>query len=147
MANTETKTKPKKLTEHPTYENMIIAAVSNLKERKGSSRPAIKKYVLANYKVSPGAHFDSQISGAIRRGVAKDVFSLPKGLSGTIKLVKPEKKVKSSTTSDKKTDAKKETSEKKASSTTTTKKTESAKKTTKSPVKKVVKKKTAATKA
>jgi len=56
-----------------------VAAVSNLKERKGSSRPAIKKYILANYKVSPGAHFDSQISGAIRRGAAKDVFSLPKG--------------------------------------------------------------------
>ncbi|KAF1801021.1 linker histone H1 and H5 family-domain-containing protein, partial [Mucor lusitanicus] len=89
---TEAKTKSKKAPEHPSYESMIIAAILSLKERKGSSRPAIKKYVLANFKVAPGAHFDSQISGAIRRGAAKDVFSLPKGLSGTVKLVKPGKK-------------------------------------------------------
>ncbi|GAN11172.1 hypothetical protein MAM1_0494c10730 [Mucor ambiguus] len=103
------------------YESMIIAAIFNLKERKGSSRPAIKKYVLANFKVSPGTHFDSQISGAIRRGAAKDVFSLPKGLSGTVKLVK---KTSEKTTEKKKTPA--------------SKKSASAKKT---PAKKVVKKK------
>ncbi|CEP16983.1 hypothetical protein [Parasitella parasitica] len=154
MTDTETKSKSKKPAEHPSYESMIIAAVSNLKERKGSSRPAIKKYILANFKVTPGAHFDSQVSGAIRRGAAKNVFSLPKGLSGTIKLVKPEKKVKAS--SEKKTDgAEKKTkapagkkvdaSAKKApakkSATSSSKKAASVKKTAKSPAKKVVKKK------
>ncbi|KAI8336922.1 linker histone H1 and H5 family-domain-containing protein [Blakeslea trispora] len=84
--------KTKKSVEHPSYETMIAAAISHLKERKGSSRPALKKYILANYKVNAGAHFDSQINHAIRRGVAKNVFSLPKGNSGTVKLVKPEKK-------------------------------------------------------
>ncbi|KAI8098015.1 linker histone H1 and H5 family-domain-containing protein [Gilbertella persicaria] len=58
---------------------MIKDAIVALKERKGSSRPAIKKYILANYKVSPGAHFDSQIAAAIKRGRTKEVFSLPKG--------------------------------------------------------------------
>ncbi|KAI9486908.1 MAG: linker histone H1 and H5 family-domain-containing protein [Benjaminiella poitrasii] len=98
----------KKAPEHPPYESMIKAAVSNLKERKGSSRPAIKRYILANFKVSAGSHFDTQISNAIRRGVAKNIFSLPKGMSGTIKLVKPEKKSKETSVEkkDKKTDKK-----------------------------------------
>ncbi|KAI8637981.1 linker histone H1 and H5 family-domain-containing protein [Parasitella parasitica] len=149
MTNAETKLKAKKLAEHPSYESMIIAAVSNLKERKGSSRPAIKKYILANFKVSPGAHFDSQISGAIRRGTAKNVFSLPKGLSGTIKLVKPEKK--GSAPAEKKTDGagkkakvpaeKKTVAPVKKSTTSLSKKAVPIKKTAKSPAKKVVKKK------
>ncbi|KAL9538644.1 hypothetical protein MBANPS3_010780 [Mucor bainieri] len=138
---TDAKPKAKKASEHPSYESMIVAAISHLKERKGSSRPAIKKYVLANFKVSPGSHFDSQISGAIRRGAAKDVFSLPKGLSGTVKLVKPTKKTTEKTTEKKKTSpatskkaasakkapAKKVDKKKKATPTTTTKATATAK--------------------
>ena len=59
----------------------FIDAIHALKERKGSSRTAIKRYITANYKVTPGAHFDSQVSAAIKRGLSKDVFSLPKGNS------------------------------------------------------------------
>jgi hypothetical protein len=36
---------------HPTYHAMIKAAVTHLKEVKGSSRAAILKYILQNYKV------------------------------------------------------------------------------------------------
>ncbi|KAI7889276.1 linker histone H1 and H5 family-domain-containing protein [Mucor mucedo] len=72
-------TTPAKKAEHPTYEAMIKAAILSLKERKGSSRPAIKKFILANYKVTAGAHFDTQISAAIKRGSAKNLFALPKG--------------------------------------------------------------------
>lgn len=57
----------------------LLDAIVSLKERKGSSRPAIKKYILANYKVTAGSHFDSQIAAAIKRGHSKNVFSLPKG--------------------------------------------------------------------
>ncbi|KAG1437897.1 hypothetical protein G6F56_012877 [Rhizopus delemar] len=46
---------------------------------------------MANYDVTPGRHFDSQISTAFMRGQSKEIFSFPKGLSGTIKLVKLEK--------------------------------------------------------
>ncbi|KAI9278632.1 linker histone H1 and H5 family-domain-containing protein [Phascolomyces articulosus] len=73
--------KTTKKPEHPPYEQMIKAAILALKERKGSSRPAIKKYVLANYKVTAGAHFDNQIAAAIKRGVSKNAFTLPKGKS------------------------------------------------------------------
>lgn len=59
---------------------MIKDAILALKERKGSSRPAIKKYILANYKqLNAGSHFDQQISAAIKRGVTKGTFNLPKG--------------------------------------------------------------------
>ncbi|KAI8341629.1 linker histone H1 and H5 family-domain-containing protein [Choanephora cucurbitarum] len=144
--------KTRKVAEHPSYETMIAAAISHLKERKGSSRPALKKYILANYKVSPGAHFDSQINHAIRRGVTKNTFSLPKGNSGTIKLVKPEKKP-SLLHADKKPDEKKVTETKLTEKKSpvhkkTPKKSDEkkpAQKKTMSP-KKVTSKKTAATK-
>ena len=42
---------PKKPAEHPKYAAMINAAVAALKERGGSSRQAILKYIIANYKV------------------------------------------------------------------------------------------------
>ena len=43
--------KPKKPAEHPTYAVMIGAAIAALKDRTGSSRQAILKYICANYKV------------------------------------------------------------------------------------------------
>ncbi|KAI8582632.1 hypothetical protein K450DRAFT_226187 [Umbelopsis ramanniana AG] len=81
-----------KKADHPSYEDMIQAAIVALKDRKGSSRPAIKKYILANYKITPGSHFDTQIAAGIKRGADKGVFTLPKGPSGSVKLGKPEKK-------------------------------------------------------
>lgn len=61
------------------YLSISIAAILALKERRGSSRIAIKKYILANYGLTAGSHFDTQVNAAIKRGVAKGVFLLPKG--------------------------------------------------------------------
>lgn len=36
---------------HPTYIDMTRAAIQALKDRTGSSRQAILKYIMANYKV------------------------------------------------------------------------------------------------
>ena len=44
--------KPATKPEHPTYKEMVAAAVAALKERKGSSRQAIVKYIKGNYKVN-----------------------------------------------------------------------------------------------
>jgi hypothetical protein len=41
-------TKPKAPAAHPKYSVMIAAAITALKDRTGSSRPAILKYVCAN---------------------------------------------------------------------------------------------------
>lgn len=43
--------KPKAKASHPSSNDMIVAAIKNLKDRKGSSSQAIKKYIGANYKV------------------------------------------------------------------------------------------------
>ena len=45
--------KPKKVAkpaEHPKYVDMAVAAIQALGEKKGSSRAAILKYIIANYK-------------------------------------------------------------------------------------------------
>lgn len=75
---------------HPKYEDMVKAAILTLKDRKGSSRQAIKKFIAANYR-DLGTSQDLQINNAIKRGVEKGIFAHPKGHSGSVKLVKPEK--------------------------------------------------------
>lgn len=76
---------------HPTYKDMVSQAIVNLKERNGSSRIAIKKYVHANFKALSSTA-DSLINQAIKKGVAAGVFVQPKGPSGPVKLGKVEKK-------------------------------------------------------
>jgi histone H1/5 len=74
--------------DHPKYQDMIKSAVVALKERNGSSRQAIKKYILATYKVEDSEANNSLINRAIKTGVEKGVFSQPKGASGPVKLAK-----------------------------------------------------------
>ena len=78
---------------HPKYAEMIAAAVLALKERSGSSRQAIIKYVTANYKV--GENAGQHIKLALKRGVAGGALKQVKGTgaSGSFKLSeKPKKK-------------------------------------------------------
>ncbi|KAL2816947.1 hypothetical protein BJX63DRAFT_429998 [Aspergillus granulosus] len=77
---------------HASYRDMIKVAILNLKERNGSSRQSIKKYVLANNKLAPASQnaFDSQFNKAIKTGVEKGDFLQPKGPSGPVKLAKKE---------------------------------------------------------
>ena len=42
---------PKAAPAHPPTATMVMAAVKGLKEAKGESLPAIKKYIAGNYKV------------------------------------------------------------------------------------------------
>ena len=86
-------TAPKKPAEHPPYADMIIAAILALKERNGSSRQAIAKYIKANYKVGEvGPH----LKMALKRGVTSGRFVHTKGVgaSGSFKVAKEEKKEK-----------------------------------------------------
>ncbi|KAL4969970.1 histone H1/H5 family protein [Aspergillus stella-maris] len=77
---------------HSSYRDMIKVAILNLKERNGSSRQSIKKYVQANNKLAPASQnaFDSQFNKAIKVGVEKGDFLQPKGTSGPVKLAKKE---------------------------------------------------------
>merc|ERR1711988_867002 len=58
--------KPAKKAEHPPSGVMVLAAVKALKDKKGSSLPAIKKYIAANYKVDV-----AKISPFIRKAIKK----------------------------------------------------------------------------
>ena len=53
---------------HPTSSVMVQAAIAALKERRGSSLAAIKKYIAANYKCDMTrrlSHLDSCCTGAV----------------------------------------------------------------------------------
>ena len=84
----------KKVADHPKYSEMIAAAIGALKERTGSSRQAILKYINANYKVGDSA--STHLKLALKRGVAGGVLKQVKGAgaSGSFKLAEKPKKPK-----------------------------------------------------
>jgi len=153
-----TKKKPaaKKPAEHPKYVDMIAAAIAALKERGGSSRQAILKYITANYKVGDNAN--SHLKLALKRGVATGALAQVKGTgaSGSFKLAKkpeapkkkkpakkPAKKPTAKKPAAKKAAPKKKTPSKKKSTPKKAAKKPAAKKpAAKKPAKKTTKKKT-----
>lgn len=71
---------------HPTYNEMILTAISNLKQPSGSSRQAIAKYVASNYEVSDT--YEVYMKQALKRLVKSNVLIQTKGsgASGSFKL-------------------------------------------------------------
>ena len=128
----------KKPAEHPKYTEMITAAITALKNRKGSSKMAITKYITANYKVGDNA--DSHVKLALKRGVASELFLQVKGVgaSGSFKNGKAPKVVKPKKPAAKK--VAKKTPKKAAPKAVVKKVSASAKKATKKPAKKPAKK-------
>ena len=126
--------KPKKVADHPPVATMVMAAVTGLKDRKGSSLAAIKKYIAANNKVDV-AKLAPFIRRFLKKAVTDGKLVQPKGTgaSGSFKMgAKPkEEKPKKVNKAAKKPAAKKE---KKAKKPKTPKKPK-AKKATKSPKK------------
>ena len=117
---------------------------AELKERKGSSRQAIEKYVAANYKVGP--KYTGPLKQALKKGVEKGTLVQTKGVgaSGSFKIAKPEPEKKPAV---KKPAAKKATT-KKVTKKTPTKKAAAKKTATKKPAaKKAATKKAPAKKA
>merc|ERR1712048_602424 len=85
--------KPKAPAAHPKYSVMIAAAIAALKDRTGSSRQAILKYICANYKVDAakaGQHLRMALKAGIKKGTLKMAKESGKG-AGCFKLVKVEK--------------------------------------------------------
>merc|ERR1712025_74419 len=85
--------KPKAPAAHPKYSVMIAAAITSLKDRTGSSRQAILKYISANYKVD-AAKAAVQVRLALKRGVAKGALKMARASgkgAGSYKVVKADK--------------------------------------------------------
>ena len=86
-------TKPKAPAAHPKYSEMIASAITALKDRTGSSRQAILKYICANYKVD-AAKAAVQLRMALKRGVEKGALKMARASgkgAGCYKVVKVEK--------------------------------------------------------
>ena len=88
-------TKPKTEASHPKYSEMVAASVAALKERGGSSRQAILKYVCANYKVGEPSKANVHLKMALKSGVKAGTLKQAKGTgaSGSFKLGEKPKKV------------------------------------------------------
>lgn len=80
----------KKPASHPKYSVMIAAAINGLKERNGSSRQAIQKYIVSQYKVDDKS-VGTQLKLALKRGVASGSLKQVKGAgaSGSFRINKP----------------------------------------------------------
>ena len=140
---------------HPKYNEMVVSAIKALKERTGSSRADILKYINANYKVgTEDKKINSHLKVCLRNGVSTGLLKQVKGTgaSGSFKIgnePKPEKKVVKKPEAEKKPVAKKAAAKKVAKKTTTkkapakAKKVASPKKAKKSAAKKPVVKKVA----
>merc|ERR1712087_918091 len=101
--------KPKTPAANPKYSVMIAAAIAALKDRTGSSRQAILKYICANYKVDAakaGQHLRMALKAGIKKGTLKMAKESGKG-AGCFKLVKVEKPKKVKAVKPKKPAAKK----------------------------------------
>ena len=83
--------KPRKPASHPPYGEMIAKAIVGLADKKGSSKVAIKKYILANFKVEDNKVTNTQLNLALKRGVAGGKLITAKGHAGTFKAAKAEK--------------------------------------------------------
>lgn len=101
IASKKTSSVKKVAAAHPTFASMIAAAVTALKERNGSSRQAILKYVLANYKLGDAVKAQGHVRIALRKMIAAKKLiaggAAGKKGSGCFKLpaaVKAEKTVK-----------------------------------------------------
>merc|ERR1712186_114133 len=81
---------------HPAYAVMVAAAIKALKERSGSSRQAILKYIVANYTVGDEKKAASRLKLALKKGVASGALNQVKGAgaSGSFKVAKEEAKPK-----------------------------------------------------
>lgn len=81
--------KPKKPAAHPKYSEMIKAAIAALKERGGSSRQALLKYIVKHYNVGKdektvNAHLKMALRAGVKNGSLKQAKGT--GAAGSFKL-------------------------------------------------------------
>ena len=115
---------------HPPYADMVAQAIATMKDKRGSSGIAIKKYVLSHFDVPDSDTTNKHINLALKRGVTSGSLVTARGHAGTFRNSQESKKAaaassKKSVVTPKLT-PKKDATPKKAAKKTTTK---SAKKT------------------
>ena len=73
---------------HPPFNDMVLETIATLRERKGSSRQKIVKFIGENYDV--GAGYERQVNLALKRGVSRGTLLQVRGTgaSGSFKINK-----------------------------------------------------------
>jgi histone H1/5 len=102
--------KAKGTSSHPKYSAMIKQAITQLNDRNGTSKAAILKYILANFKVN-SASANQHLKSALRAGTKNKTLKQTKGVgaSGSFKLAASPSKKGSSAGTKKKSTTKKST--------------------------------------
>merc|ERR1712129_357300 len=80
---------------HPSYLAMVVEAIEELGDKKGSSRKAVSKHVLAKYPELVPEKAAVRLKLAFRSGIAKEKLVLAKSKgkgAGSYKVAKEEKK-------------------------------------------------------
>ena len=74
---------------HPKYIDMVVAAIKAQGEKSGSSRQAINKYIVKEFKLTENKHHLAMLKQALKRGSAGKgpiVHNKGKGAAGSFKL-------------------------------------------------------------
>lgn len=84
------KAKPSKApASHPKYIDMITRAVKALGDKSGSSRQAINKYIVKEYKLTENNHHNAMLKQALKRGSGANgplVHNKGKGAAGSFRI-------------------------------------------------------------
>lgn len=91
------KASAKKHADHPKYSEMVKQALASLKERGGSSRQAVLKYIMKNFKVGGDENVvNTHLKMALRAGVKNSSLKQSKGsgAAGSFRLGEEAKKKK-----------------------------------------------------
>lgn len=90
LAMSAPKAKPTKApASHPKYIDMIVSAVKALADKSGSSRQAINKYIVKEYKLTENNHHNAMLKQALKRGSDANgplVHNKGKGAAGSFKI-------------------------------------------------------------
>lgn len=73
---------------HPPFNDMVLETIATLRERRGSSRQKIVKFIGENYDVGVG--YERQVNQALKRGVSRGTLLQVRGTgaSGSFKINK-----------------------------------------------------------
>ena len=66
---------------HPPFNDMVLETIATLRERRGSSRQKIVKFIGENYDV--GAAYERQVNLALKRGVSRGTLLQVRGVGAT----------------------------------------------------------------
>ena len=81
--------KAKPAASHPKYIDMIVNAIKALADKHGSSRQAINKYIVKEYKLTENNHHSAMLKQALKRGSGANgplVHNKGKGAAGSFKI-------------------------------------------------------------